>query len=259
MWNCNKPTAERPDRRSIRLAFSFFKYSFNYKTSQNFWGVVNVHNKGVVVVGCGGQITQLSHNVYLPSLQQLVFSHCFWSTFAHFDKVSALWEIIINFRLRVLYIGIFGHWQWKQCLLIISFHQGLSVVRIVQCEERLQEVDSGRLYGIIDEETSLYCRELWAGFKVKGNWRWKGVTIQCQNFGKLLSYGTKMNQIYRKPSILSLTYSHHKIHVQVLWSVNIPIFYKPKNCVKLKSTSMVVKFRQDLPYNNISLSFKTYM
>lgn len=40
-------------------------------------------------------------------------------------------------------------------LLIISFHQGLSVVRIVQCEERLQEVDSGRLYGIIDEETSL--------------------------------------------------------------------------------------------------------
>lgn len=41
-------------------------------------------------------------------------------------------------------------------------------------------------------------------------------TYQCQNFGKLLSYGTKMNQIYRKPSILSLTYSHHKIHVQVL-------------------------------------------
>lgn len=40
-------------------------------------------------------------------------------------------------------------------LLIISFHQGLSVVRIVQCEERLQEVDSGCLYGIIDEETSL--------------------------------------------------------------------------------------------------------
>lgn len=29
--------------------------------------------------------------------------------------------------------------------------------------------------------TDLYCRELWAGFKVKGNWRWKGVTILSQN------------------------------------------------------------------------------
>lgn len=42
-----------------------------------YWGVVHIHNKGVVVVGCGWQITQLSHYAYLPLLQQLVFSHCF--------------------------------------------------------------------------------------------------------------------------------------------------------------------------------------
>lgn len=53
-------------------------------------------------------------------------------------------------------------------------------------------------------------------------------TYQCQNFWKLLSYGTKMNQIYRKPtcSILNLTYSQHRIsvHVQILLFVNISIF-----------------------------------
>lgn len=53
-------------------------------------------------------------------------------------------------------------------------------------------------------------------------------TYQCQHFWKLLSYGTKMNQIYRKPtcSILNLTYSQHRIsvHVQILLFVNISIF-----------------------------------
>ena len=43
---------------------------------RTYRGVIDIHNEGVVIMSGGGQVTQLGHDVYLPSLQQFVFSCC---------------------------------------------------------------------------------------------------------------------------------------------------------------------------------------